>query len=145
MLTPEELSIIEENAVDNYLEDISNNDSDFSDEELRGDIPNWYDADSYRLAAAKCILPGEVIQQWLYESDFVDMYLKTKDARSISECILDSDKEDPDTFYQACIDVCDDAKNYWFNTYYPDKCDEYFDKNAEPIDDSEYYSDSYYD
>lgn len=133
MLTPDALERIEEQAMEKFASEGMS--SKINDDHLTGDIPERVDVDRYRYVAAECTLPEDVIKEWLY-GDFVtvvEKYLKSQGVSDIRDLVSEEDISSPFTYFDACMDVCQEAEYYFWDEEYPELQQQYFEEHAEKI------------
>lgn len=125
MLDSDTIKRIEDQAVNAYYESIDS--SDFYDEEVIDYYDERIDVDKYNKVRGRCIVPGDVKYQWLSDSDFVYDYLKSKyNINRISETADTDILSNSGSFYDYCIDFCNQAREHWEESNLPDFIREYF-------------------
>lgn len=132
MVNLTDIESIENEAIDTYLNDI---DTVFSDELLEGTINVRRDVDDYYEAEGRCLLSGDIIKDWLC-GDFwtrLDQYLKSKDAACLYDIAPHEATKSDLSYFNYCLDVCQDVEDYFWDEIYPELCEEYFQKHAEQV------------
>ena len=111
---------IDEQSYEDYI-----NQRQFEDEYLEGTIDIQTDVDDFRTVAAECTIPGEVIQEWLNDNliNIVDKMTNTPTPEDLAS---------ESAYYDYCMKLYSLAEDIWYDTYYPDLCEEYFQENADP-------------
>ena len=133
MISKDALRRIEDQAIDKFVAEGMS--SKIGDDQLTGEIPLWTDADKYHMVDAKCTLPEDVIKDWLY-GDFNNLvadYVKYLGVDEISDLADSQILNSPIDYFEYCMDVCQDAEDYFWDRRYPDLQQEYFEEHAERI------------
>lgn len=135
MLTLGAMERIEEQAFEKFVE--NGKMSSVEDDDLVGEIPDWYDADAYHMVRGECTIPGDVIKDWLYD-DFrtiVEYYLKSCGYHDISDTINPQEIPSITYYFEYCMDFYQNVEDYFWEHRYPDLRDAYFEKHARKAED----------
>lgn len=133
MISESAMRSIEEKALDRFAE--NGRMSKMSDDSIVGQIPEWTDADRYRMVDAECIIPGDVIKDWLYDdfSTVVEKYLKTIGQKEIGDNAPEDVKLSPITYFEYCMDIYQEVEDYFWDQIYPELQQNYFEDHAEKV------------
>lgn len=140
MLTQEQIDDIEYKAVEDYMYEIRNRPNTYySDEELRGDIQHWTDADDYYTVPGECIVDKETIREWIldYFETIIEEFSHKhkKGSRYLSELATASDIVDEETFYDFIYEKCGEAEDYFEESdIYEELCNDYFSEYGKEIE-----------
>ena len=133
MFSEDTLRRIEDQAIDKYI--ANGMSSKMDDDHLTGEIPLWTDADKYRMVDAECTISGDLIKDWLYEdfTNLVSDYLKYLGVSEMSDLVDTQSIVSPIEYFEYCMDICQEVEDYFWDSVYPDRQQEYFEEYAERI------------
>ncbi len=131
MLSHSDIQLIEDESVESFVS--KGLDTQFEDEIVDGYVPQWYDVDKYKMVPASCIVPGDIISDWIYGNfwSIVDKYLKTQDAKNFYDLADESDLTDAETYMDFCLDQCQNAEDMFWEFEYQKLCLNYLQEHAE--------------
>lgn len=128
-----ELQSIENNAAQKFTDNLSTR--DFSDDTIRDYLDVRVGVDKYVKRLFECTIDASTILEWA-QDDFtavLESYLRAKHAHTMFDLASSQDLDNSDSYFDFCLDICQEALDYWLDHGYQDRAWEYFRYYAEEV------------
>lgn len=128
-----DLQHIEDNAIRKFTGNL--NVKDFNDDTIRDYLDVRVDVDKYVKRLFECTIGASTILEWVQDdfSTILESYLRSKHAHHMFDLASSQDLDNSNSYFDFCLDICQEALDYWLDHGYQDRAWEHFRYYAEEV------------